>query len=115
MWALEHVCFQIVSVDEKTSCSSCGSCCKFDFKDVDVFEFTNALNQRAPAYYPKFKYTVGTQVQPKGPSQKESNVYQICKLVPFLNRSMAVGRAYKCMHVDTGETEVFEEDDLALV
>jgi len=124
---------QIVYVDGKST--------NFAPKDINInnlSEFIDTLHRLAPSYYfsqfdlaPKlvnFKYAIGMKVQPKliitssatvGEKRSEVNlkedVYEIEKLVPFVTRDLTVGRAYKCMHVDTGDTEVFEEDDLALV
>jgi hypothetical protein len=124
---------QTVHVDGKST--------HFAPKDINVKnlpEFIETLHRLAPSYYfsqfdiapnlVDFRYAVGMKVRPKliitssatvGEKRSEVNlkkdVYEIEKLVPFVTRDMTIGRAYKCLHVDTGETEVFEEDDLALV
>jgi hypothetical protein len=108
----------------------------YQVTEETVDAFKRALHKAVPSYYfaqfdiaPKlvpFRYSIGTLVRAKliatssdvlGNKRSEVNltddVFVIQQLVPYVTRKMTVGKAYKCTNIDTGQVEVFQEDEIA--
>ena len=98
-------------------------------------DFKRRLFKSAPAYYwaqfdlapdlIEFKYDVGTLVRAKliatssavlGTKRSEVNLtkdlFEIQRKVPYITRNMNVGRAYRCVNLNTERVEVFQEDEI---
>lgn len=108
-------------------------------KDVsknNVDQFLSDLHKADPAYYfsqfeiapqlVNFKFLPGTIVRPKlivtssaviGEKRSEINLeknpFIVEEQLPFVNANWEIGNAYKCVNQQTGEVEIFDENDLA--
>lgn len=108
-------------------------------KDVDkntVDQYVNSLHKADPAHYysqfeiapqlVNFKYPLGALVRPKlivtssaviGEKRSEINLekdyFVIDEQLPYVNANLEVANAYKCVNQNTGEVEIFDENDLA--
>ena len=110
-----------------------------EINSKNVSAFRKKLEAKVPALYHAqfnldpglvdFAFNVGDLVRVKkvvtssavvGKESKRSEVnlgseiFVIKKLEAYVTRAMTVGRAYKCIDIDSGKMEIFDEWDLAL-
>jgi hypothetical protein len=100
-------------------------------------DFIKRLHKAKPSYFfsqfdldPRlvsFKFSVGDLVRPKllvtssavigekrSAKSLEDIVFVVDKQIPYVNQAHRVGRAYRCINVESGEEEIFDEWDIAL-
>jgi hypothetical protein len=115
---------------------------QLDFRPADVNksnlkEFIRQLHKAKPTYFfgqfnldprsVKFKFSKGDLVRPKllaissaTVGEKRSarsladTIFVVDKLIAYPDQKHSVGRSYRCISVDTGEVQVFDEKDIAL-
>jgi hypothetical protein len=115
---------------------------QLDFRPADVSkynlkEFIRQLHNAKPTYFfgqfrvdprsVKFKFSKGDLVRPKllvissatvGEKRSAQSLadtsFVVDKLIAYPDQKHSVGRAYRCVNVDTGEVQVFDEKDIAL-
>jgi hypothetical protein len=115
---------------------------QLDFRPADVNkhnlkEFIRQLHNAKPSYFfgqfnvdpraVKFKFAKGDLVRPKllvissaTVGEKRSaqsladTLFVVDKLIAYTDQKHSVGRSYRCVSVDTGEVQVFDEKDIAL-
>ena len=101
-----------------------------------VQQFKKKLHKAVPAYFfaqfdiapelVSFLYPKNSLVRAKlistssdllGNKRSEINltneVFIIKDKVPYVTRKMTIGKAYKCQNIQTGEIEIFQEDEIA--
>ena len=74
-----------------------------------------------------FQFAIGMYVRPKvittssavlGLKHSEKtltdDVFKILSLEPFVTRAHTIGKGYKCVNINTGDIEIWYEDDIAL-
>jgi hypothetical protein len=109
-------------------------------KDVskhNLHDFLKRLHKAKPSYFfsqfdldPRwvsFKFSVGDLVRPKllvtssavvgekrSAKSLEDAVFVVDEQIPYVNQAHRVGKAYRCINVETGEKEIFDEWDIAL-
>lgn len=106
-----------------------------DVSDSNLPEFLTALYKAVPAYYAaqfqvsprfvNFRYSVGTHVRAKlistssavlgikhSETSLEDPIYRILTAIPYVTRKLTLGKSYKCVKVNSGEQEVFDENDI---
>lgn len=109
----------------------------YQVTESTVDQFKRKLHKAVPAYYfaqfdiapglVNFAFQKGDLVRAKliatssdvlGSKRSEINltdqVFVIVNTVPYVTRKMTVGKAYKCHNIQTGEIEIFQEDEIAL-
>ena len=109
----------------------------YQVTETTVDQFKRKLHKAVPAYYfaqfdiapglVNFAFQKGDLVRAKliatssdvlGSKRSEINltdqVFVIVNTVPYVTRKMTVGKAYKCHNIQTGEIEIFQEDEIAL-
>ena len=75
----------------------------------------------------KFKFEVGSFVRAKllitssaviGEKRSETNLtrqsFGIVEQIPYITKDLSIGLGYKCINLKTGESEIFDENDLKL-
>lgn len=115
---------------------------KTGFRPIDigvgnVQEFVNKIYKQVPGYYftqftlPHqmfhFKFDVGEIVRPKlittssqviglktSQVNLESTRFKIESRIPFITTDFSIRKAYKCRNITTTDTQIFNEEDLAL-
>ena len=115
---------------------------RLNYRPVDVnkynlADFLGQLHKAKPSYFfgqfdvdPRmvnFKFSVGDLVRPKllaissavvgekrSAQSLANTVFEVDQQIAYVDQKHSVGRAYRCTNVETGETQVFDQKDIAL-